>query len=219
MTNDAIVLTANFDEWRSRVADFSGVQPWLYYCIEQFVKPYELDDDELQDGITDGGNDGGLDAFYFIVNQRQVVDDNSALDGANVSKVRLLFFQVKQSGGFKPTEIEKWLTFADDFFDLSKAASSFGKRYNASVVRKMKVWKEQFLRISGSFPSISIDYYYITGDAVEPDDYALNSGDRVKAATLKHVKAGCDFHYVGAKQLWEHDLCGAGLRLFDRGAR
>jgi hypothetical protein len=31
-----------------------------------------LDDEEIESGLTDGGNDGGTDAIYFIVNQRQL---------------------------------------------------------------------------------------------------------------------------------------------------
>lgn len=44
--NDEIVLKANFEDWKQRIADVKGVDPWLYYCVEQFVKPYALDDEE-----------------------------------------------------------------------------------------------------------------------------------------------------------------------------
>jgi hypothetical protein len=114
-SNDAIVLQANFADWKKRADDLGKVDPWLYYCLEQFLKPYALDDEETQFGITEGGNDGGTDAFYFLVNQRQLVTDETDLDAKAVSKVRLIFFQIKTSGGIKPTEIEKWLPLTDDF--------------------------------------------------------------------------------------------------------
>jgi AIPR protein len=201
--NDAIVLKANFGDWKQRLADISVPDPWLYYCVEQFVKPYALDDEEIQYGITDGGNDGGADAIYFLVNQRQLVAEDTVLDPKNVSKIRLLIIQCKTSGGFKPTEIEKWLEFVDDFLDLSKPADSFGIRYNEHVVRIMKTWKEKYLKISGAFPEITVEFLYVTGDDATADSYAIDSGNRVKAKVAKHIKSNCTIRYIGAQQLWE----------------
>jgi hypothetical protein len=104
--NDAIVLKAHFEDWKQRIEDIKGFDPWLYYCVEQFVKPYALDDEELQYGITDKGNDGGADATYFLLNQQLLVTEDTILDAKNVSKIRLVIIQCKHSGGFKPTEIE-----------------------------------------------------------------------------------------------------------------
>jgi len=42
---DAIVLKANFEEWKQRTAGITHIDPWLYYCVEQFMKPYALDDE------------------------------------------------------------------------------------------------------------------------------------------------------------------------------
>ncbi|HYS91507.1 MAG TPA: hypothetical protein VEN78_41940, partial [Bradyrhizobium sp.] len=97
------------------------------------------------------------------------------LDPKAVSKARLIFFQIKHSGGIKPTEIEKWLPLTEDFFDLSKAPESFGSRYNDKVKMMMRIWREQFLRIVSQFPEVNIDYYYITGDDAAPDDYARDA--------------------------------------------
>jgi hypothetical protein len=71
--NDAVVLKANFDNWKAERGDGLDCDPWLYYCIEQFVKGFTLDDEEIGSGITDGGNDGGADAIFFLVNQGQLV--------------------------------------------------------------------------------------------------------------------------------------------------
>ncbi|MBI1867585.1 MAG: AIPR family protein [Methylocystis sp.] len=201
--NDAIVLKANFEDWKQRIDDISGVDAWLYYCVEQFVKTYALDDEEIMYGLTDGGNDGGADAIYFLVNQRQLVLEDSVLDAKNVSKVKLIIIQCKKSGGFKPTEIEKWLELTDDFLALSKPADSFGARYNNKVVRVMRTWKDKYIKVSSGFPDVSIEFLYITGDDVVADPYAIDSGERVKSRVAKHVNANCSVRYIGAKELWE----------------
>ena len=152
--NDAIVLKANFEAWKARAAGLDpDIDPWLYYCLEQHLKSYAIDDEDLEAGITEGGGDGGIDGYYFLANNRQTVDADTVLDPKLVSSIHLLFFQVKHSGGMKPTEIEKWLETVDDFFDLSKDPDSFGDRYNARIKTAMRVWRAQYLKLSGQFPS------------------------------------------------------------------
>jgi len=200
--NDAVVLHANFVEWKKRIEGSGETDPWLLYCLEQFLKPYALDDEETEFGITEGGNDGGADGIYFLVNQRQLVTEETILDPKSVSKAQLIFFQVKTSGGIKPTEIEKWLPLTDDFFDLTKKPNSFGLRYNAKVKEMMTIWREQYLRIISTFPSLRIDYYYITGDDATPDSYAADSCRRVEKKAKNYTKAECTVHCIGAQQLW-----------------
>lgn len=131
--NDAIVLKANFEAWKDRLADVSRVDPWLYYCVEQFIKPYTFDDEEISYGITDGAHDGGADAIYFFINQGLLVTEDTVLEPKSVTKIQLLVFQTKASGGFKHTEIQKWIELMDDFLDLAKPATSFGMRYSFSA--------------------------------------------------------------------------------------
>jgi hypothetical protein len=114
---------------------------------------------------------------------------DTVLEPKTVSSVHLLFFQVKHSGGIKPTEIEKWLETADDFFDLSKDPNSFGTRYNNEIKTAMRVWREQYLKLSVHLPQIAIDFYYITGDDAEPDDYAKDACLRVEERVKRSLKA------------------------------
>jgi hypothetical protein len=202
-TNDAIVLTANFEDWRRRADGLEEVDAWLYYCLEQHLKSYAIDDEDLEAGITDGGNDGGIDGYYFLINNRQIVTADTEIEPKVASSIHLLFFQVKHSGGMKPTEIEKWLETADDFFDLSKDPNSFGARYNKEIKTAMRVWREQYLKLSVHFPEVLVDFYYITGDDAEPDEYALDACRRVKERVEAAFKNTCNVYCVGAKELYK----------------
>ena len=201
--NDAIVLKANFDDWKANAGDLGKIDPWLYYCLEQFAKPYSLEEDEIRFGITEGGNDGGADAIYILANQGQLLTDDDTIDAKSVSKVRVIIVQIKTSGGMKPTEIEKWLPFTDDFFDLSKDPNTFGTRYNNTVKRVMRVWRNNYIKMIQNHPDLTVDYYYITGDDTAPDSYALDACHRVEETAAKHIKATCNVHCIGAKEIWE----------------
>ena len=67
----------------------------------------------------------------------------------------------------------------------------------------MRVWRDQYLKLSGQFPAVLVDFYYITGDDASPDTYASDACDRVKRRVEKALKSTCKVHCVGAKQLWE----------------
>src|SRR5262249_39608709 len=97
---------------------------------------------------------------------------------------------------------EKWLETAGDFFDLSKDPNEFGTRYNKRLKTAMKVWRDQFLKMSVHFPEVAVDFYYITGDDAEPDDYAFDACNRVKERVEKALKSTCTVYCVGAKELW-----------------
>ena len=103
----------------------------------------------------------------------------------------------------KPTEIEKWLETVNDFFDLSKDPNEFGTRYNKAIKTAMRVWRGNFLKMSVHFPEVAIDFYYITGDDAEPDDYANDACSRVKVRIQKPVNSTCNIYCVSAKQLCE----------------
>ena len=143
-----------------------GVDPFEYCCVDQFLKPFGLADDELRFGLVGGGNDGGVDAIYFLVNRRLVQDDTD-LDPRTAVKVNLLVIQVKQNQGFSPPEINKLVFFSDNLLDLSRKPTDYKTTYNAQLLEVMRVFKVKYQQIAGAFPDVGIDYYYITNADVD----------------------------------------------------
>ena len=45
------------------------------FCASQILKNFDLDDDELINGITDGANDGGCDGMYVFLNNDLLTED------------------------------------------------------------------------------------------------------------------------------------------------
>jgi hypothetical protein len=202
--NDVIALKANFTSWeKERAAGLIGVKAFDYYCVDQFLKPFGLADDELLSGLVAGGQDGGVDGIYFLVNRRLVQEDTD-LDAKGAFKVNLLILQVKENQGFSPIEIDKLTLFSDDLLDLSRQPTGHQTTYNDKVLGVMKVFKEKFQEIAGAFPTIAIDYYYITqSDCPEGED-ARKAAERVTKKAIEHLSAArCEFHFINAAKLWE----------------
>ena len=201
--NDVLALKANFATWQQdRMPGLTGVDPFEYYCVDQFLKQFAVSDDELRLGLVAGGNDGGVDAAYFFVNRRLVQDDTD-LDPKTACKVDLLIIQVKQNQGFSPNEINKLIFFSDDLLDLSRQAPAYKTTYNAKVLEMMRVFKKKYQEIAGAFPEVLINYYYITQADVTPNSDAEGAAERVKGKAREHLSsAKCAFHFVNAERLW-----------------
>jgi hypothetical protein len=201
--NDVLALNANFATWEaSRMPGLSGIDPFEYYCVDQFLKQFAVSDAELQAGLVGGGNDGGADAVYFFVN-RKIVQEDTDLDPKTAFRVNLLVMQVKQTQGFSPNEINKLVFLSDDLLDLGRQPSQYKTTYNAKLLEVMRVFKAKYQEIAGAFPEVFIDYYYITTcDEVQNPD-AEGAAERVKQKAKEHLSnAQCNFHFVNAQKLW-----------------
>lgn len=201
--NDVLALKANFATWQAdRMPGLTGVDPFEYYCVDQFLKQFAVSDDELRAGLVGGGNDGGADAAYFFVNRRLVQDDTD-LDPKTACKVNILVVQVKQNQGFSPNEINKLMFFSDDLFDLSRPPSDYKTTYNGKVLEVMRVFKKKYQQIAGAFPDVFIDYYYVTQADETQNADAEGSAERVVQKATQHLSnAKCTFHFVNAQKLW-----------------
>lgn len=205
--NDIVALEANFNNWQEdrAIGLASEINPFVYYCVEQFLKPYDVSDEEILYGITDGGNDGGIDGIYFFVNGVLVREDTKIDTKSDKPKVNVIIFQIKSSGGFSPIEINKLDLFTDDLIDLSKPAKQFKVKYHSELIEIMQVFKDKYLQIVGNFPELAIDYYYISKiDEKQADTKAKDAAEKLKNVVKKHFsKARAEFHFINAQGLLE----------------
>ena len=204
--NDRILLDANFKNWlEGRGAGLTkSIAPFTYYVLEQFLKPYDPNDDDIAYGITDGPNDGGVDAIYFLINRSTFVQDDTNVDSRSITKIRIIIIQLKGAEeGFKYNEILKLHAFTDDLLSLTKPAAAMAFKYHAHLIQIMDTIKTQYLKAAGGFPTVNVDYYYSTRmpDAT-PDTKATDAARRVtfKARELL-TNATCAFNFVNGKAL------------------
>jgi hypothetical protein len=204
--NDVLSLSAHFEDWSKKRASSNlvseGIDPFEYYCVDQFLKRYGLPDEEIISGITGGPNDGGVDALYFLIN-RKLVDAETEIEAEGDMKINLEIFQVKQANGFSPTPIEKLYFFTEDMLDLTQPALTFKAKYNARLIELMDVFKSKYPKLA--FPDVNIDYYYVT-KADDPEIHPRASGASEKLcgkAKSLLSNANCTFHFIDAAKLWK----------------
>lgn len=201
--NDVLALEANFDAWQKmRAPGLTKVDPFEFYCADQFLRQYGVSDEEIISGLIGGGDDGGSDGAYFFVN-RKLVQEDSDLDPKSSVWVNLVILQAKHKAGFSPVAVNKLTAFSDDLLDLSRAPAVYTQTYNTRALEMMALFKSKYQQIAGAFPEVEIDYYYVTKSDEDPNDDAVKAMERLKLKVGSHLSgAKCEFHFVNASKLW-----------------
>ena len=162
-TNDLILLNQLLDLRLSEIG--SGLPESEYFELfsaEQVVKDDDLSYDELEDGIIDGGGDGGIDSIYFFVNDSLFNEDmDIAALKKNVS-LRLVLIQSKTSSGFSEDGLDKLVSSARDLFDLNRDLTQLASVYNADLLKRIKEFRDTYLGLVSRFPTVSFRYAYAT---------------------------------------------------------
>ena len=202
--NDVLALEANFKGWQEKrfPVPKKDLNVFEYYCIDQFLRPFDLSDSQLKTGMTGGGGDGGVDAMYMFVNG-ELIDAESELDPKTPNNVKLLLMQVKEGEGFSPPAIDKLYWFVDDLLDLTRKKADYHSTYRPELVALMRLFKDKYGIIVGENPPLSMEFFYITKRDVKPNEDCHRSVAKIKTTVLKHFsQAQFDFRFVNAVALW-----------------
>jgi len=204
-SNEAVALEANFKSWQEKrfPTPPKDLNVFEYYCVDQFLRQFDLSDSQLKTGLLGGGKDGGVDALYMFVSG-ELVETETELDPKAPNQVRLLIMQMKEGEGFSPVAVDKLNFFADDLLELTRKKADYHQTYRDELIKAMRLVKDKYLGIVGENPPLSVDFYYITKRDVEPNTDCNTSAKKVLDIVKKHFpNATADVHFVNASALWK----------------
>jgi hypothetical protein len=154
---------------------------------------------------VDGPQDGGIDAFYFLIN-RELVREDSEIVPKTASTVNVVILQIKSGEvGFQPGEVDKLFFFVDDLLDLSRPVSEITNVYRPELLSLMATFKDKYSIVWGDFPTVSVEFFDITrGDMAVPNAAAIKAAERVKNRVREHLsKATAQLYFVNAQRVLE----------------
>jgi AIPR protein len=204
-SNEAVALDANFKGWQEKrfPTPPKDLNVFEYYCIDQFLRPFDLSDSQLKTGLIGGPKDGGVDALYMFVNG-ELVDVETELDPKTPNTVKLMILQVKEGEGFSPVAVDKLNFFSDDLLELTRKKADYHQTYRPELITAMRLFKDKYGIIIGENPPFSVDFYYITKRDVEPNNDCITSSKKVIDMVKKHFgNAQVEFNFVNAAALWK----------------
>ena len=172
--NDKLLLDQVIEEHKSKnTPEYSPSEFFELFTAEQILKSYELTNEDIDAGIVDGGNDGGIDSLYAFVDENLLVstDDLKSFAKEGVS-IELVVIQSKQSSSFEEKVVTNLVMTMDDLLNMETDIEKLSTTYNAKIISVFSDFREAISQLSSVFPIIRFRFFYVTkGDssAVHPN--------------------------------------------------
>lgn len=148
-TQNTIILRDLLKRYRvdNELSSYNDDQIFEIFAIQQITKDSNLSFLEVEDGVVDGGSDGGVDSFLVLIDDI-AVSTNEELDDipfGRDSHVRVYISQAKISQSFQEKALDKLNITAPVIFDLDVDEQDLWLRFNAKLVEKIlllrRVWR------------------------------------------------------------------------------
>lgn len=182
----------------------------LFVC-EQALHGRDLSADEIADGVIGGGNDGGIDGVYVLLNGISLSEDSDVFhDEFSPSKVptgtrlELWLIQGKRETSFTETAIEKVADSTRRLLSLSEEEDDLRKLYSSEIVSRTGFFRDALRALATRHPQVEINFVYATRGRTEE----LNTKVEIKAQDLRAQLSGVitgalgNVDFLGAAELW-----------------
>ncbi|MFG2304526.1 AIPR family protein [Actinacidiphila glaucinigra] len=209
--NDQRLLDRILDDQHRRLAPEKGREDFFtFFSADKALQDWDLDNDEIMDGIVDGAHDCGIDGIWTFVDGRYVTADAHRYLPSRAGTIELVILQSKSSTGYQETVIEKLHFHLPELLDMSRDEELLAPRTNAKLLDRTR----RFLRIledlASSFPQVRIKVIYASKAADSPHPNVKSKGDRLRRELAKITSdATASIEYLNAADLRERTARGA----------
>lgn len=130
-----------------------------------FLKHYDLDYNDIEDGVVDGASDGGIDSIFCLCDGRLLSETDMAAVRKN-AKIDLFVFTNKFQNSFPTGVINDLRVTLSDILELdddlfNKAADN----YNDDLIDIVLEFRSFYVSIASKFPKLHISVVYATASA------------------------------------------------------
>jgi len=206
--NNTIILAKCLEEYKtSNEFHLADSDLFELFVITQITKQYDISQEDLEDSIVDGGQDGGIDSLLVMYNDDPIKSRDELGDMKITSSGQMLVFfvQSKTEKSFTESTLDKLLVSTPIIFDLSKKEDELLKRFNAALVDKIMLFRDMWVACAAKGASIKIGYYYACKSNENDVGKAfIDKVQQLKTVTAQSV-AGSELSYLNlsSKQLFE----------------
>ena len=181
------VLVQQMTEDRAKDLGLTDVTKAFEVVVNNLIMtPYDLGVDEIEEGSTDGGGDGQVDAVYVLVNGHALTEEdmnNKAIPSKGPLEVEIIFIQSKYTDSFEENPLKSVRNTIRDLLDLSKDYNGQQfKEYNTAIQSKCSLARFAILSTTGRTATIKATLYYATkGDNANIHPSVIATGEKLNA--------------------------------------
>src|SRR6266498_537917 len=179
--NEVLLLEARLNQQKAQThPHLDDDDYFLVSSVDTVIRSRGLSNQEIESGIVEGTNDGGIDAVY-VFQDGNLIEDNSPLSGSERPQLALEIIQAKNEQGFKELVIQRLIDHLPLLLQLDRS-DNLAAEFNDRVLEQFDLFRTTLLNLSSKFPALAIRIHYIT-KAVEPaHEKVLRKAQRLKQA-------------------------------------
>lgn len=203
MSDDVLIkniLSKNKVRYGTNLSDADAFE---YFCAETVLKRFALTFDQIDKGVVDGKNDGGIDSVYFFVNRSLIAIDTEMDTFKSPVTVDLFIIQSKIEGGFSETAMAKLLASVPELIRLDADTATLATLYNSDVLEIFEKYRDGLSELAAQFPVVNVHVIYATLATARNDKVDAMIPGLVKAIADRFPKSTCNVDLWNAAKLYE----------------
>ena len=175
------------------------------FCSSELLKNFDLESKEIQDGITDGKDDGGIDSFYIFVNGHLLSDVKTFLFPNSNTVLDIYIITSKYHNTFKQEVLNNEISTIAEFFDLGLNNDELKGDYNDLLIKKRNDFIFAYKKTAIKLSQINFNYYYVSrGDSTLVGENIQARANQLKQLTKDFFgKSVVSYNFYGATELLE----------------
>ncbi|MFD5328328.1 AIPR family protein [Streptomyces sp. NPDC127092] len=202
VSNEVMLLTERLKQSKAETyPDISDQDYFLISSTDTVLRHKGLSSRQIEDGITDGTNDGGIDAVYLFVDGQIVEDASEATHGTNTPQLELEIIQTKDESGFKEIPLQLLIDHLPVLLRLDRP-DGLEEEFNPRLLERFDSFRDIYLAASSRFPALSISIRYVTRSSEIPHTKVKRKAARLEksiAELFPDAKVAVDL--IGAGDL------------------
>jgi hypothetical protein len=200
--NEVVLLDTRLADTKKNVfPELSDDALFQRDSLDTVLRQRGLGHQELEEGIVDGQDDGGVDAVYMFLNG-ELVSDEFGIHIVEQPHVELEIFQVKNESGFGETPLQKLIDHLPLLLSLGADGETLRVEFNEQVVERFGLFRRVYLDHATRMPRLSVRVFYVSKAVGKPNTKVRAKAERLKTAIRDDFpSAAVDIEFIGAGQL------------------
>ena len=162
--NDTVVIDSIIKQ-RTGSTDLTSVERGEQFqrlAIEQVLKHRTPDPEELEDGIVDGSDDGGIDGVFIAVNGLLMADVDSVTWPRTGVELEIWILTCKHYNGFRQAPLDNLYASLVELLDFSLSSEDLQGQYSDELLRRRLDLYYAYERAAHALSSLVFNVAYIS---------------------------------------------------------
>ena len=140
--NSVLLLEKRLERQRAQIHPNSSVNDFfLISSIDTVLRSYNLSYRQIEEGITDGAHDGGIDAVYTFLNGRLIDDDRQKVP--HEAPIDIEIVQAKNEKGFREDALQKLYYSLPLLLDIN-SPPGLTDEFNARILERFEIFRSMY---------------------------------------------------------------------------